>query len=61
MQAWALIIFFHVGPFGDTDSVATSVVPGFETQVLCQRARTAALALTQGTRKEAVAVCVQTK
>lgn len=61
MQAWALIIFFHFGAYADSGNVATSVVPGFETQVLCQRARTAALALTAGTRKEAVAVCVQTK
>lgn len=61
MQAWALIIFFHVGIFGDTDSNATTVVHGFETQALCQQAAKQLPPLVNGTKKEVRFTCVRTK
>lgn len=60
MQTWALIIFFHVGFLGDTDSNATSVVPGFTTQQLCETARKQVQPLVSNTKKEVRAVCVRT-
>lgn len=59
--SWALIIFFHVGIWGDTDSNATSVVHGFATQALCEQAAAKVPKLVSGTKKEVNAVCVRTQ
>jgi hypothetical protein len=61
MHLWALIIFFHVGILGDTDSNATSVVPGFTSLELCQKASQQIRPLVSGTKKEVRSVCVQTQ
>jgi hypothetical protein len=58
---WALIIFFHVGMWGDTDSNATSVVDGFATKQLCEQAKKQVPTLVSGTKKEVRAICVQTR
>lgn len=56
---FTLILFFHVGVFGDTDSNATTSVPGFYTEQGCQRAGQTAKQLTSGTKKETEFVCVK--
>lgn len=61
MHAWALIIFFHVGPWGETDSNAGTVVHGFESQELCEAAARKLPQLVHNTKKEVRSVCVQTK
>jgi hypothetical protein len=61
MQTWALIIFFHVGIWGETDSNATSVVPGFATQQLCEAAKKQIPSMVAGTKKEVKAICVRTQ
>lgn len=60
MQTWALIIFFHVGMLGVTDSNATSVVHGFSSQQLCELAKKQLPPLVSSTKKEVRAVCVRT-
>lgn len=60
MSTWALILFFHVGILGNTDSNATSVVHGFQTEQLCESAGDKASRLTRGTKKDTRFVCVQT-
>ena len=62
MTTFTLILFFHVGIFGDTDSNATSVVPNFSSEQECIDAGNKAKTLVKGTKKELEFVCVkQTK
>jgi hypothetical protein len=61
LAQWALIIFFHVGPFADGNSNATSVVQGFASQQLCEQARAKVKPLANNTVKKVETVCVQTK
>lgn len=56
---WALIIFFHVGPMGDGNSNATSVVHGFTTAQLCEQAAVKVKPLVRGTMKNVETVCVR--
>jgi hypothetical protein len=59
MKTFILILFFHVGFWGDTDSNATTSVPGFSSMEECQRAGVATLSMVKGTKKEAKFVCVE--
>lgn len=56
---YALILFFHVGIWGDTDSNATTVVPDFATHELCTAAGAEANKLVAGTKKEMAFICVK--
>lgn len=58
---WALVLFFHVGIWGDTDSNATSVVQGFQSELLCEEAGKKAQFLTRGTKKDQAYICVKTQ
>lgn len=58
---WALIIFFHVGPIGDGNSNATSVVHGFASAQLCQTAAAKVRPMVAGSVKKVEVVCVQTE
>ena len=59
MITWALILFAHVGPFGDGNSNALTSLPGFGTQQECQQAGVAAAALSEGSTKVIKFVCVK--
>ncbi len=61
MTTWALIMFFHVGMLGNTDSNATSVVHGFSSEQPCTEAGERTKALTAKTKKDVRWVCVRTK
>lgn len=62
MKTFILILFFHVGFMGDTDSNATTTVPGFTSQAECEQAGKDAGYLVKGTKKNLEYVCVtQTK
>lgn len=58
MSTWVLILFFHVGVFGDTDSNATTSVPGFMSEAACTAAGVKSRSLTAGTKKNTEFVCV---
>jgi len=58
---WTLILFFHVGMLGKTDSNATTSVQGFSSVAVCQAAGEEAKKLVKGTVKEMSFVCVQVK
>jgi len=58
MQTFILLVFFHVGQFGDGNSNATMVVPGFTTKAECNVAGTEATSMVRNTVKEARFVCV---
>lgn len=58
---WALILFFHVGPLGDGNSNATSVVHGFSSAQLCEAAAAKVKPLASGTVKKVETVCVRTE
>lgn len=59
MTTFTLILFFHVGIFGDTDSNATTVVTNFSSHEECVKAGNAAKGLVRGTKKEVEYVCVE--
>jgi hypothetical protein len=59
MITFTLILFFHVGVFGDTDSNATTVVPNFISYEECVAAGNSAKTLVRGTKKEVEYVCVK--
>lgn len=55
---WILIIFAHVGIFGDTDSNALTSIE-MHSQARCEAAGAQAKKLVAGTKKEITYVCVQ--
>lgn len=57
---WVLILFAHVGPWGDTDSNALTVAQGFTTRAVCESAGNAAKHLADGTKKDIRYVCMPT-
>lgn len=57
---WVLIVFVHVGVWGNTDSVALTNVP-MASQVACVAAGAQLGTLVQGTKKEVSYVCVKTQ
>lgn len=57
---YTLILFFHVGMFGNTDSNAATHIPDFHSKVLCEQAGKASEALVANTKKELRFVCVNT-
>lgn len=59
MTTFTLILFFHVGVFGETDSNATTVVPNFATEAECVAAGNKSKSLVSGTKKELEYVCVK--
>jgi hypothetical protein len=59
MKTFALILFFHVGIWGDTDSNASSVVQGFTSEASCEAAGAKAKRLVSGSKKEMEYVCVE--
>lgn len=62
MSTFILVLFFHVGYWGKTDSNAATNVPGFISEQECNAAGNQASALVAGTKKEVVFICVkQTK
>lgn len=61
MSTFVLILFFHVGMLGKTDSNASTTVPGFTSQATCAAAGEEAKKLVKGTVKEMSFVCVALK
>lgn len=61
MITWILIIFAHVGPLSDGNSVALESVPGFSSTVECTDAGNAAQELAKKTTKIINYVCVRQK
>lgn len=59
MVTYVLILFFHVGMMGDTDSNATTTVPGFINIQECQEAGNESKRLTSGSKKNTEFVCVK--
>lgn len=59
MSTYILVLFFHVGFMGNTDSNATTSIPGFATEADCTAAGEQAKGLTQGTKKETRFVCLR--
>ena len=59
MNTFVLILFFHVGIFGDTDSNATTSVPGFSSYEQCRKAGVETKKLVSGTKKDVEFVCVE--
>jgi hypothetical protein len=59
MVTYILILFFHVGTLGDTDSNTTTTVPGFTNKQECEQAGSDAKRLVNGTVKELNYVCVK--
>lgn len=60
-MTWVLVIFFYVGIWGDTDSVATTTVEGFKTEQMCEAAARKVAPAAAGTKKEVRTVCVRTE
>lgn len=58
---FALILFAHVGPLGNGNSNALSVVSGFASKATCEAAGKAAKSMAQGTVKQLEFVCVEVK
>jgi len=59
MVTFTLILFFHVGVFGKSDSNAATNIPNFKTEAECIAAGEKSKKLVAGTKKEVVYVCVQ--
>lgn len=59
MITFVLILFFHVGSFGKTDSNATTSIPNFATESECLVAGEKTSLLVKGTIKEVNYVCVK--
>jgi hypothetical protein len=59
MITWALILFAHVGPFGDGNSNALTSLPGFATKQECASAGVLAATMSEGSTKVIKYVCVQ--
>lgn len=57
-MTYILVLFFHVGILGDSDSNAVTNIPGFMSLESCQQAGTQAQVLTRGTKKETRFVCL---
>lgn len=57
---WVLIVFVHVGIWGNTDSVALTNVP-MASQEACEAAGSQLGTLVSGTKKEVAYVCVKNK
>jgi len=55
---WVLIVFVHVGIWGNTDSVALTNVP-MASQAACEAAGSQLGKLVNGTRKEVAYICVR--
>ena len=55
---WVLIVFVHVGMWGNTDSVSLTNVP-MASEEACQKAGSQLGKLVNGTRKEVAYVCVR--
>jgi hypothetical protein len=55
---WVLIVFVHVGIWGNTDSVALTNVP-MASQEACESAGSQLGVLVSGTKKEVAYVCVK--
>jgi hypothetical protein len=55
---WVLIVFVHVGMWGNTDSVSLTNVP-MASQEACEAAGSQLGALVSGTKKEIAYVCVK--
>lgn len=56
-----LIIFAHVGPMGDGNSVALTSVGGFESPKACHVAGAQVKSMAKGTIKSIDFVCVSSK
>lgn len=62
METFILVLFFHVGILGHTDSNATTHVHGFSSKEECLQAGKDAKTLVSGTKKDLEFVCLkQTK
>ena len=59
MSTYILVLFFHVGILGDTDSNAVTNIPGFHTEEACIAAGEKSKRLTAGTKKETRFVCLE--
>jgi hypothetical protein len=59
MHTWILILFFHVGPFGEGNSNATTNITGFISQEECTEAGKEAKKLASGSVKTMDFVCVK--
>ena len=55
---WVLIVFVHVGMWGNTDSVSLTNVP-MASQEACESAGSQLGTLVSGTKKEIAYVCVK--
>lgn len=59
MNTFVLILFFHVGIWGDTDSNATTSIRGFTSEAACEAAGKKAGQLVRSTKKEMSYICAQ--
>jgi hypothetical protein len=59
VKVFILVLFFHVGPWGKSDSNTSTTVPGFITEQECVTAGEKASSLVTGTRKEVRYICVE--
>ena len=58
IKTFILVLFFHVGPWGETDSNATTTIPNFLNEQECLEAGKKAASLVSGTKKEVEFICV---
>ncbi|PMX08441.1 MULTISPECIES: hypothetical protein [unclassified Pseudomonas] len=58
IKTFVLVLFFHVGPWGNTDSNATTNIPNFLSEQECIDAGKKAASLVSGTKKEVEFICV---
>ena len=59
MVTYILVLFLHVGIWGENDSNASTNIPGFTSLAECQEAGAESLKLTKDTKKETTFVCLK--
>lgn len=58
MGTYILLLFFHVGPMGSTDSKTSTSIPNFKSEQDCIVAGELSKTLVQGTVKKVNYICL---
>ena len=59
MKIFILILWIHVGPMSDKDSMAITSIPSFSSLQECNAAGNRTTEITKGTVKSAKFICVE--